>query len=306
MENAGAGTPIIGRSGQGRNKSVIAIVAILVVASMVIATIVLSNTEGTVHVNMAAGNYFQYSLTGSNNTTAFDDSMNFTIMQADGTVFGWTGTGSLDHGQVSTGDFGPFSTSNFHPWEWAGNEMITTPFGDKCVKVLWYYDMSKDQLFVLNLGIDSSFPYREVMTASTSSDHYSVALSSSNNSDLAKADSFMRSADIQGNAKLSEGQGVPLMWDGFSENTGTSTRCSIEAKEGQHLFYNATGNKTMVWVFKLSDFQNAEKTGTFSYNISLSKPAGDFRVVNATVEAGTYWFFAALRGHEGVLFNNLV
>jgi hypothetical protein len=305
MENAGEKTPMIVRPRRKWNKPAMAMVTILIVASMVLAAVLLPTSQTPVHVSVVAGNYFRYGLTGSSNATTFDDSMNFTVRQADGNVFEWMGSAGPYHGQVSTGDFGPFSTSNAHPWEWAGNEMISTPFGDKCVKVLWYYDIVKDQLFVLNEGIDSSFPYREVMTNATSSDHYSVALSGSNNSDLAHADAFMRSADIKGNAQLTERQGIPQMWGGFSDNSGVSLWGSIEAKEGQHFFYNASGNKTMVWVFKLSDFQNVEKTGTFSYNVSLSKPAGDFRVVNATVETGTYWFFAALRGQEGAFFNNL-
>ena len=306
MEVRGAKMPSTGSGqfapGLGKRRRSIAIVAIMMAVSMIFAGVVLSTTSIPVQVNFKDGDYFHYSLTGRLDTTTFSDDLNFTVVHADSSGMEWIG--QLDMGRVDTGDFGPFPTSNVHPWQWAGNEMISTPLGEKCVKVMWNYEMARDQLFILNIGVDSSFPYRELMTNATSSDHYCIEMVRTNNSDLARADQIMRSADIKGSLKLSEGQAIPYMWSGFSEDTGVNACGSIEATAGQQLRYHATGNNTMVWVFELSDLQSTERTGAFFFNTSLSKPAGVTRDVNVTVGAGTYWYFAALRGQEGIFLNN--
>ncbi len=277
-------------------------VAVTIALSMILAAVVLSNTPFRAQVNIHAGDYFHYGMTGSGNGTTFSDEMNFTVDKVSETLLQWHGRGHAEHGQVDAGDFGPFSSSNAHFWLWVGNEMISTPFGDKCVKVMWHYEMLKDQLFILNVGVDSSFPYREIMTNSTSSDHYSIELAGSNNTDLIKADTVMRSADINGWSKLSVNPGMPEGWtceSGAQGRNGVILFGSVQALEGQHFRYNTTGNDSSVFVLTFNDFKTIEATGKFSFNASLSKPSGVEGEVDVSVKAGTYWYFILLRGDEG-------
>jgi hypothetical protein len=133
---------------------------------------------------------------------------------------------------------------------------------------LWNFDVVKDRLLILNVGVDSSFPYRETMTNSTSSDHYSILIAGTNNTQLASADQVSRAVDIRGYEKISIGQGIPTGYQGGPGlgRAGAFISGSVEANAGDRFRYTTTGNDTTVFVFTLMDFQNMERTGKFACN----------------------------------------
>jgi hypothetical protein len=139
------------------------------------------------------------------------------------------------------------------------------------------------------------------LTNSTSSDHYSILIAGTNNTQLASADQVSRAVDIRGYEKISIGQGIPTSYQGGPGlgRAGAFISGSVEANAGDRFRYTITGNDTTVFVFTLMDFQNMERTGKCACNAPLSKPADISGEIDQPVGSGTYWYLVAIRGVEG-------
>jgi len=216
--------------------------------------------------------------------------MNYTINEADNSGIGYQETapgyyisvaGIPNYGH----DFHPYVGSLPNYGEVIGNEKISTPFGTKCVKML--YENNEDEIVLADVGLDSYLTYRWTVSSVSGAYHYTYELNSTNNTLIANADTVMQNANIQVVNAPSTTAGMPGVFDGGGYTSG-----SIRVGQGQQFHYILKGYNMTMYVFNLTDFKDMETTGQFQCINSLSRLPGDPGETNITVEPGIYWFIA--------------
>lgn len=255
------------------------------------------------HQILEAGDYLEYDGFGSLNGTSFTSSNNFSIDAASesGISFMMIGhnppvpTGALpEYGH----DFRPY-TGGPDYGEPIGTKEISTPFGTKCVKMMYRYYSGNDETIVYDMGLDSHLVYKWTVTSASGVYNYTIELSATNNTRISSADTVMRPLEIQVLNTPSSKPGTSYTFGSYPPGTG-SAFCSgsVEIGQGEQFHYIIGGTNTTMYVFSFSDLETMETTGSFSYTSSLSRQPGDPGETNVTAEPGIYWFVVLYPGSD--------
>jgi hypothetical protein len=193
--------------------------------------------------------------------------------------------GSLDGSPI-------LSEDELIKYTWIDNERIVTPIGEKAVKTL--IRQIGLSVVILNIGLHTSLVYRTVV--SNPDYHYTILLNSTNSDRVRGADDRYWEHELDSGLRANDeptgmgnGQGGGMMIWGM-----------LQVEEGDFLRYEIVGMNGTVYVFSISDLNNMELSGdfTFEHDLSIINSSGS---VNAIVEPGNYWFTFYQDGTEEYL-----
>lgn len=256
------------------------------IASIIIISgfMLLGTTKDEARLVVRMGDEFDYSVSGNNNGTIVEGTMNlselggFSILGATSGVTAFARTTGLIWNEDS------FS-------EWVCDHSITTIWGNKTVSMYLhhYQEDNGNQCMVLtDVGIDSQLIYR--------SDYFTpeilvtCSLSGTNNTDVPTADERPSEAASTGVGSPSE---IPTRYQ-ITNGSGFSTYGSLEISSGQQLNYNLTGAGGYVMIFSTKDLVDMDNDGVMHYCQKSSLIGDHPGQIDIALDEGTYWFYAAV------------
>jgi hypothetical protein len=252
---------------------------------MVFSGFMLTGTNVKNQVILRTGDHYFYDISGEQNSIAVSGNETIDLGESI-TTSSRMGIGlpSMMIGQLTKyGQIG----------DWVCDHRIATTWGEKTVQMyLRVYNMTT--IVLTDVGIDSSIIYRTSYL--TPIGIIKSILTSSNNSDLPKADTRVSNDHHTGLSKVIDHLGTARL---FLPTEGSWMYGSIEVSEGQSLSYNLTDSGGRLYFFTVQNLIDTSNDDRMHYQKDASLELGQPGMIGSQVPAGTYWFVLTIASASG-------